>query len=268
MKKELFIEGDLTVEEGNCLALQASRVILLHGGCLTAEKVSLLEQAQMIMEEGAQLNIPENGELRLSGQSLILCRSGNLYLDQAYLEAADASCLVMVESEMSLNGAEIRVSDEAVFVDAGCSDRNILDLGASVEGGAELHFSGNVILQNAEITVENGSLVNSARNLAIGQSTISMGESGSWYNEYSPIHMNETTIRNEGSMRAYGWMEGGFTMNSVNLVNTGFMDFVVLIEVDENSVIENNGTYYMWFCSDEEREQLQRVLKGNEIMSW
>lgn len=268
VKKELFIEGDLTVEEGNCLALQASRMILLRGGCLTAEKVSLLGQAQMIMEEGAQLNIPESGELRLRGQSLILCRSGNLSLDQVYLEAADASGLVMLDSEMSLNGTEIRVLDEAVFVDAGCSDRYILDLNAAVEDGAELHFSGNVILQNAEITVENGSLVNSARDLEIEQSTIYIGELGNWYNEYSPFRMNEITIRNEGGMRAYGWMEGGFTMNSVNMVNTGYMDFVVLIEIDENSVIENNGTYYKWFCSDEEREQLQRVLKGNEIMSW
>lgn len=268
VKKELFIEGDLIVEEGNCLALQASRMILLHGGSLTAEKVSLLGQARMIMEEGAQLNIPENGELRLREQSMILCKSGNIYLDQAYLEAADASCLVMLESEMSLNGAEIHVSGEAVFVDAGCGNRNILDLNAAVEGGAELHFSGNVILQNASITVEDGSLVNSARELTIGQSTIFVGKSGNWYNEYSPFHMNEINIRNEGSMRAYGWMEGGFIMSSVNLVNTGYMDFVVLIEIDENSVIENNGTYYMWFCSDEEREQLQRVLKGNEIMSW
>lgn len=268
VNKELFVEGSLIVEEGASVTIQSSRMTLLNGGSLSAANVSLLDQAQMIVEEGAQLKITGGGELRLKEQSLLVSRGGEIFLEQAHLSVENASCLVMMESGMNADGADIHVLEGAVFADAICDERNVRELGVTIDSGSELHLSGNVMLQNAEISVKDGSLINSARSLTLGRSTLFVGESGALYNAYCLTRMNEANVRNEGSMWAYGWIENGLILSDTSMVNTGYMDFSPTLEIDENSIIENNGIFYLWIYNDEEKEQIQSRLKGNDHMSW
>lgn len=267
VKKELFVEGSLIVEEGASVTIRSSRMTLLNGGSLSAAKVSLLDQAQMIMEDGAQLKIVGSGELRLKEQSLLLSRGGEIFLEQAYLAVENTSCLVMMESGMNADGADIHVLKGAVFADAICDERNVRELGITIDSGAEMHLSGNVTLQDADISVKDGSLINSARYLTLGSSTLFVGESGEMYNVFCSTRMNETNVRNEGFMRASGWDENVTTLNHTIMVNTGLIDYS-LIEIDENSIIENNGSFYLFTHNDEEREQIQSRLKGNDFLSW
>lgn len=267
VKKELFVEGSLIVEEGASVTIRSSRMTLLNGGCLSAAKVSLLGQAQMIMEDGAQLKIAGSGELRLKEQSLLLSRGGEIFLEQAYLEVENTSCLVMMESGMNADGADIHVLKGAVFADAICDERNVCELGITIDSGAEMHLSGNVTLQNADISVKGGSLINSARYLTLVSSTLFVGESGKMYNVFCSTRMNETNVRNEGFMRASGFDENKTALDHTIMVNTGMIDFG-LIEIDENSIIENNGSFYLFSHNDEEWEQIQSRLKGNDFLSW
>lgn len=267
VSKELFVEGNLIVEEGASVTIQASRMTLLNGGSLSAAKVSLLDQAQMIVEEGAQLKITGGGELRLKEQSMLLSRRGEIFLEQVYLSVENASCLVMMESGMIADGADIHVLEGAVFADALCDERNVRELGVTIDGGSELHLSGDVRLQNADISVKDGSLINSARYLTLGQSTLFVGESGELYNAFCSTRMNEADVRNEGSMWAYGWIENGLTLNHTSMVNTGYMDFSPILKMDENSIIENDGFFSLVIYNDEEKEQIRSRLKGNDYMS-
>lgn len=268
VNKELFVEGSLIVEEGASVTIQSSRMTLLNGGSLSAAKVSFLDQAQMIVEEGAQLKITGGGELCLRERSLLLSRGGEIFLEQAYLSVENASCLVMMGSGMNADGADIHVLEGAVFADAICDERNVREMGVTIDSGSELHLSGNVMLQNAEIFVKDGSLINSARYLTLVQSTLFVGESGELYNAFCSTRMNETNVRNEGSMWAYGWNENGLTLSHTSIVNTGYMDFSPILEIDENSIIENNGIFYLLIYNDEEEEQIRSRLKGNDYMSW
>lgn len=268
VNKELFVEGSLIVEEGASVTIQSSRMTLLSGGSLSAAKVSLLDQTQMIVEEGAQLKITGGGELWLKEQSLLLSRGGEVFLEQAYLSVENASCLVMMQSGMNADGAAIHVLEGAVFADAICDERNVRELGVTIDSGSELHLSGNVMLQNAEISVKDGSLINSARYLTLVQSTLFVGESGELYNAFCSTRMNETNVRNEGSMGAYGWIENGLTLSHTSLVNTGYMEFSPILEIDGNSIIENNGIFYLLIYNDEEKELIRSRLKGNDYMSW
>lgn len=220
------------------------------------------------MEERARLQVTGSGELSVNERSLLLCRRGEINLEQAHVTLENASCLIIMESEMNVNAADVRVLERAVFADALCGDRTVRELTVTVDGGSEMHLSGNVTMQNAEISVEGGRLINSARYLTLGQSALMIGESGNLYNEYSAFRLSETTIRNEGSIRAHGGIESAITFNHSSLLNMGVMDFSPLVEIDDTSTIENNGIFYLWIYNDEEREQIQSRMKGNDYMVW
>lgn len=54
------------------------------------------------MEERARLQVTGSGELSVNERSLLLCRRGEINLEQAHVTLENASCLIIMESEMNV----------------------------------------------------------------------------------------------------------------------------------------------------------------------
>ncbi|MCM1538891.1 MAG: serine/threonine protein kinase [bacterium] len=262
LEKELLIEGTLILENGTALTAHAARVILLRGGGLTAGRITLSDNAQMIVQEGALLHMEENGSFRLDNQSLLLGRGGEIQMEQASLIAENASC-VLLESDLNVDEADVRLSDDAVFLTPSCGEWNAAGMHVKVDGGAEWHLSGTGALEEAGLVVEDGSLIVSAGQFSFTQSTLTIGREGTFVAQYAPIEFCDTEIENDGGIRTHGWIEQIFTLDQTKVRNTGKMVFDALTEVDEHTTIENEGSFHLCVLSGEEFERVSGRIVGN-----
>lgn len=147
----------------------------------------------------------------------------------------DAAAIVSTQEQLTAALSDERIS--AVFADKEMivtSDLNVekplfLYGGLSVQNDAQMRFDGGGLflmreaqISDAELRLQNGSIVCGAADLSIWNSRISLDENSTWNCCNSDILLSGTQIENAGQIDFRGWSyDDSFVMDNSNVTGSG-----------------------------------------------
>ena len=242
--KPLYLSGSLNVQNGSAIA-GGTQILVADGGKLEANGITLTDGASLGLLNGSA-SVAEKGWLKLESSliwgwsgSQLTARNANVSLDQVSAIAVDDH--FHGESFLNMDGSEIRVSNGSLLMPA-CHDYTTLaNVDVTVES-AILSTGGGLSWQDSQIRLLSGGfLLNRSGLMSLESCTLEIDSIAQLNSDFSDLHLQNTTLTNEGTVFIGRWDEWSFTMQDGSILNQGEFAVHCNSQFQGTAVMENRG---------------------------
>lgn len=260
--KPLYLSGSLKVQNGSVIA-GGAQILIAEDGKLEADGITLTDGASLGLLNGAA-SVAEKGWLKLEssliwgwGGSCLTARNANVALDKDSAIALDGN--FHGESFLNMDGSKIRVSNGSLLMPASHDYTTLANVDVTVED-AILSAGGGLSWKDSQIRLLTGGfLLNRSSQMSLEGSTMEIGSDAQLNSDFSNVHLQNTTLANQGNVIIGGWDEWSFTMQDGSILNQGEFELRLNNQFRGTAVMENQGRL---FCPAFRSLDLSRI-SGN-----
>lgn len=260
--KPLYLSGSLKVQNGRAIA-GGTQILVADGGKLEANGITLTDGASLGLLNGSA-SVAEKGWLKLESSliwgwsgSCLTARNANVALDKDSAIAVDDN--FHGESFLNMDGSEIRISNGSLLMPARHDYTTLANVDVTVED-AILSAGGGLSWKDSQIRLLTGGfLLNRSSQMSLEGSTMEIGSDAQLNSDFSSVHLQNTTLTNQGNVFFGGWDGWSFTMQDGSILNQGEFELHLNNQFRGTAVMENRGRL---FCPAFRSLDLSRI-SGN-----
>ena len=143
-----------------------------------------------------------------------------------------------------MDGSKIRVSNGSLLMPASHDYTTLANVDITVEN-AILSAGGGVSWKDSHIRLlTDGFLLNRSYQMSLEGCTIEIDSSAQLNSDFSSVHLQNTSLTNQGNVFIGGWDEWSFTMQDGSILNQGAFQLDLGSQFRGTAVIENKGSLY------------------------